>query len=64
MKGEYEMDNNNLNELAKLLSNMLGENEPSDDELEEMDDCDKWFELYDELHNLKDCLENLGFEVE
>lgn len=58
------MDDKNLKKLAKLLSNMLGENEPSDVELTEMDDCDEWFELYDELHNLKNCLENLGYEVE
>lgn len=49
-------DGSKLTILAELLSDIL-QTEPSD---EELDNDDKAIELYDELHNLKIAMENMG----
>lgn len=52
------MDREGLNKIAEILAHLL-ENEPSDEELNYDDDI---IEVYAELHNLKEALENIGIE--
>lgn len=49
-----------LQMLAALLSDIIGETEPTDEELDDDDDA---IALYDELHNLKEALKNCGYDV-
>ena len=53
-------DKPKLRMLANILSDILGETEPTDDELDGDDDA---IALYDELHNLKEALQNCGYDV-
>lgn len=52
------MNKERLTELAIVLNSLLGENEPSDEELGFNDDL---MELYDDLHNVKESLKKCGF---
>lgn len=52
------MDRENLVKLKALLDEILGDNEPTD---EELDFDDKAIEMYAEMHNLKQAMEELGF---
>ena len=52
------MDLDKLVLLSELVHSMLGDNEPSDEELDYDEDA---IALYDDLHNLKYSLERLGF---
>ena len=56
-KGE-EMDREKLNELKTLVDQLLGENEPSDEDLDFDDDA---IQMYADLHNLKESMERMGF---
>lgn len=50
-------DKNKLQMIARVLEDVLGENEPSDEDLD--NDNDK-IAVYEELHNLKEALKNIG----
>lgn len=50
-----------LADLAEVLGKLIGDNELSDEELDYDDD---YIELYNEMHNLKKALENVGYIVE
>ena len=50
-----------LADLAAVLGELIGDNEPTDEELNYDDD---YIELYNEMHNLKKALENVGYSVE
>jgi hypothetical protein len=52
------MDREKLIALKALLDELLGENEPSDEELGFDDDA---IEMYAEMHNLRKAMETLGF---
>ena len=51
------MDWKNLKKIKELIDELIGENEPTDEELDYDDDA---IEVYAELHNLKEALENIG----
>ena len=51
------MDWENLKKIKVLVDKLIGENEPTDEELDYDDDA---IEVYAELHNLKQALENIG----
>lgn len=51
------MDMENLTKIKELIDEIIGENEVTDEELNYDDD---WIEVYDELHNLKVAMENVG----
>lgn len=51
------MDWKNLKKIKELVDELIGENEPTDEELDYDDDA---IEIYAELHNLKEALENIG----
>lgn len=51
------MDWDNLKKIKELIDELIGENEPTDEELDYDDDA---IEVYAELHNLKEALENIG----
>ena len=51
------MDWDNLKKIKELIDELIGENEPTD---EELDYDDNAIEVYAELHNLKEALENIG----
>lgn len=51
------MDMENLTKIKELIDEIIGENEPTDKELNY--DYD-WIEVYDKLHNLKVAMENVG----
>ena len=51
------MDWENLKKIKALVDELIGENEPTDEELDYDDDA---IEVYAELHNLKEALENIG----
>ena len=50
-----------ISDLAAVLGELIGDNEPTDEELNYDDD---YIELYNEMHNLKKALENVGYSVE
>lgn len=52
------MDWENLKKIKELVNEVLGENEPTDEELDYDDDA---IEMYAELHNLKEAMEQMGF---
>lgn len=54
---EKLMDMENLTKIKELIDEIIGENEPTD---EELNYDDNWIEVYDELHNLKVAMENVG----
>ena len=54
------MDREKLLTLKNLLTDLLM-NEPSDENLDYDDDA---IAIYEELHNLKDAMENYGFDFE
>lgn len=54
------MDREKLLTLKDLLTDLLM-NEPSDEDLDYDDDA---IAIYEELHNLKDAMENYGFDFE
>lgn len=51
------MDWDNLKKIKELIDELIGENEPTDEELDYDEDA---IEVYAELHNLKEALENIG----
>ena len=51
------MDWEKLIKINELVDELIGENEPTDEELDYDDDA---IEVYAELHNLKEALENIG----
>lgn len=51
------MDWDNLKKIKELIDELIGENEPTDEELDYDEDT---IEVYAELHNLKEALENIG----
>ena len=51
------MDWEKLRMIKDLVDGLIGENEPTDEELDYDDDA---IAVYDELHNLKMALENIG----
>lgn len=51
------MDREKLMQIAELLDEVLGENEPSDEELGYDEDA---IELYDCLHDLREAMRNVG----
>ena len=51
------MDWDNLKKIKKLVDELIGENEPTDEELDYDEDA---IEVYVQLHNLKEALENIG----
>lgn len=52
------MDNQKLSQIAALIDNLIGDNEPSDEDLNYDDDA---IQVYADLHNLKESLRKLGF---
>lgn len=52
------MDREKLSQVKKLVDELIGENEPADEELDYDDDA---IEMYAELHNLKEAMERMGF---
>ena len=52
------MNREKLAQLKELLDEMLGNNEPSDEDLDFDEDA---IEIYAEMHNLKEALEQYGF---
>ena len=52
------MDREKLSQVKKLVDELIGENEPTDEELDYDDDA---IEMYAELHNLKEAMERMGF---
>ena len=53
------MDREKLSQVKKLVDELIGENEPTDEELDYDDDA---IEMYAELHNLKEAMERMGFK--
>ena len=51
------MDWDNLTKIKELIDKLIGENEPTDEELDYDEDA---IEVYVQLHNLKEALENIG----
>lgn len=51
------MDWEKLMKVKGLIDELLGENEPSDEDLDYDDDA---IEVYAELHNLKEAMERMG----
>ena len=54
---ETPMDWEKLNKLKRLIDELIGENEPTDEELDFDDDA---IEMYADLHNLKESMERIG----
>ena len=52
------MDREKLNELKTLVDQLIGENEPSDEDLDFDDDA---IQMYADLHSLKESMERGGF---
>lgn len=52
------MDRRELNKLKELLESLIGENEPTE---EELDFDDNAIEMYAAMHNLKEAMEQCGF---
>lgn len=52
------MDRENLIKIKELIDELIGENEPTD---EELDYDDNAIQMYADLHNLKESMENYGF---
>ena len=55
-----QTDREYISQIAKILEEMLGDSEPSDEELDYDYDYDA-IELYENLHNVKQSLQNLGY---
>ena len=55
---ESKHDAEKLAMLAIIVNDIIGENEPSD---EDLDNDDTAIELYDNIHNLKLSLEDMGY---
>lgn len=51
------MDWEKLSMVKALIDELLGDNEPSDEDLDYDDDA---IEMYAELHNLKEAMERIG----
>ena len=51
------MDRENLIKIKELIDELIGENEPTD---EELDYDDNAIQMYADLHNLKESMENYG----
>ena len=51
------MDWEKLRKIKELIDELLGDNKPSDEELDYDDDA---IEMYADLHNLKASMEQLG----
>ena len=51
------MDWEKLMKIKELIDELLGENEPTDEDLDYDDDA---IDVYDELHNLKESMERIG----
>lgn len=51
------MDWEKLVKVKFLIDELIGENEPTDEELDYDDDA---IEMYAELHNLKEAMERIG----
>ena len=51
------MDWEKLRKIKELIDEILGENEPTDEELDYDDDA---IQVYADLHNLKESMERMG----
>ena len=51
------MDWEKLKALKAILDDLIGDGEPTDEELDYDDDA---IEVYAEMHNLKEAMENMG----
>lgn len=52
------MDKEKLVELKELLDELIGENEPSDEDLDFDEDA---IEMYAAMHNLREAMEQCGY---
>lgn len=52
------MDWENLRKIKEFIDEVIGENEPTDEELNYDDDA---IQMYADLHNLKESMERMGF---
>ena len=52
------MDFEKLRKIYSLIDELIGESEPTDEELDFDDDA---IQMYADLHNLKESMENMGF---
>lgn len=52
------MDREKLLKIKELIDELIGDNEPTDEELDYDDDA---IQMYADLHNLKESMENMGF---
>lgn len=53
------MDWEKLRKIKKLIDELIGPNEPTDEELDYDDDA---IQMYADLHNLKESMESMGIQ--